>query len=111
MGKNYEGSPLSVCFSEVPLHQLKRLADKRGPYGIVFRKEFIVERGGGPILYAYQDTPHAMAMRTLIEGAVGKPSDPIWSVAPFVDQPGQYGRSSLLRMGAGMATPRQSPIR
>lgn len=94
MGKNYEESPLCVCFSEVPLHQLKRFADKRGPYGIVLRKEFIVARGGGPILYAYQDTPHAIAMRTLIKGAVGKPSDQIWRVAPFVDQPGQYGSSS-----------------
>ena len=94
MGKNYGESPPCVCFSEVPLHQLKRLADKRGSYGIVFRKEFIVARDGGPILYAYQDTPHAMAMRALIDDAVGKPDDPIWRVAPFVDQPGQYGSSS-----------------
>ena len=94
LGKNYGESPPCVCFSEVPLHQLKRLADKRGSYGIVFRKEFIVARDGGPILYAYQDTPHAMAMRALIDDAVGKPDDPIWRVAPFVDQPGQYGSSS-----------------
>lgn len=94
MGKNYAESPSCVCFSEVPLHQLKRLADKRGPYGIVFRKEFIVARDGGPILYAYQDTPHATAMRALIDDAVGKPDDPIWRIAPFVDQPGQYGSSS-----------------
>lgn len=78
----------------MPLHQLKRLADKRGPYGIVFRKEFIVARDGGPILYAYQDTPHVMAILTLIDNAVGKADDPIWRVAPFIDQPGQYGSSS-----------------
>lgn len=94
MGKNYAESPPCVCFSEVPLHQLKRLADKRGSYGIVFRKEFIVARDGGPILYAYQDTPHAAAMRTLIDKAAGKADDPIWKVAPFIDQPGQYGGSS-----------------
>ena len=94
MGKNHTESPRCVCFSEVPLHQLKRLADKRGSYGIVFRKDFIVARNGGPILYAYQDTPHAMAIRTLIDKAVGKADDPIWRVAPFIDQPGQYGSSS-----------------
>lgn len=76
------------------VQRITLLADKRGPYRIVFREEFIVARGGGPILYAYQDTPHAIAMRTLIKGAVGKPSDLIWRVAPFVDQPGQYGSSS-----------------
>ena len=94
IGKKHKESSSCVCFSEVPLHQLKRLADKRGPYGIVFRKEFIVARDGGPILYAYQDTPHALALLALIDGAVGKPDDPIWRVAPFVDQPGQYGSSS-----------------
>ncbi len=93
MGKNYGESPPCVCFSEVPLHQLQRLAKKRGPYGIVFRKEFIVARNGGPILYAYQDTSHAKALRTLIDGAVGKSDDPIWRVAPFVDEPGEHGKS------------------
>jgi hypothetical protein len=94
IGKNFAESPKSVCFSEVPLHQLKRLADKRGPYGIAFRKEFIVERNGGPIMYAYQDTTHADVLRSLVEKANGNQNDPIWQVAPFVDQPGVYGKSS-----------------
>jgi Putative abortive phage resistance protein AbiGi, antitoxin len=94
IGKNHTESPSSVCFSEVPLHQLKRLADKRGPYGIVFRKEYIVERNGGPIMYAYQDTTHATVLRSLVENAIGKPNDLIWKVAPFVDAPGAYGKSS-----------------
>lgn len=94
IGKNHAESPCCVCFSEVPLHQLKRLADKRGPYGIVFRKEFIVKRNGGPIMYAYQDTTHATALRDLRDSAVGKPDDAIWQIAPFVDQPGMYGVSS-----------------
>lgn len=33
-GKNYQASPRSVCFSEIPLHHLSRLADERGPFGI-----------------------------------------------------------------------------
>ncbi|MBR0684456.1 hypothetical protein JQ594_00890 [Bradyrhizobium manausense] len=94
IGKNFSESPKTVCFSEVPLHQLKRLADKRGPYGIVFWKEFIVERDGGPIMYAYQGTTHAEVLRSLVKKAKGDQSDPIWQVAPFVDQPGVYNTSS-----------------
>lgn len=94
IAKNHIESLPCVCFSEVPLHQLGRLADKRGSYGIVFRKEFVVEHNGGPIMYAYQNTAHAVALRTLVNNAVGKLDDPIWRIAPYVDQPGQYGSSS-----------------
>ncbi len=86
-GKDYKASPRSVCFSEIPLHYLGRLAKKRGPYGIGFRKEFLVERDGGPIMYAYKDTPHAMAMLKLVSQAKDDPKNPIWKIAPFVDQP------------------------
>lgn len=61
---------------------------------MVFRKEFIVQSNGGPIMYAYQDTAHAVALRKLVDAAVGKPDDPVWRVSPFIDQPGQYGNSS-----------------
>ncbi|UVK50394.1 hypothetical protein DBIPINDM_003532 [Mesorhizobium sp. AR02] len=94
IGKKYLAAPRCVCFSEIPLHQIRRLADKRGPYGIVFKKEFIVEQNGGPIMYAYQGTTHATVLRNLADGAAGKPDDPIWQIAPFVDQPGVYGKSS-----------------
>ncbi|KQQ61163.1 hypothetical protein ASF69_01695 [Rhizobium sp. Leaf311] len=90
-GKNHPAAPKSVCFSEIPLHHLSRLASKRGPYGIGFRKEFLVSRNGGPIMYAYKDTAHASTMTHLVLKAKTNPSDPIWDVAPFVDQPGKYG--------------------
>tara|TARA_R110000868_G_scaffold10357_2_gene51035 strand:+ start:3748 stop:4398 length:651 start_codon:yes stop_codon:yes gene_type:complete len=93
-GKTIDASPKSVCFSEIPLHLLKRLADKRGPYGIGFKKQFIVERSGGPILYAYKDTPHANAFRKLVTDAAAHPDHPIWDIAPFVDIPGSYGPST-----------------
>lgn len=83
-----------VCLSETPLGQLSRLAERRGSYGIGFRKEFIVRRGGGPILYAYKDTPHAATLESLASAAYGDGENPIWNVAPFVDIPGQYGTSS-----------------
>lgn len=95
-GRHLAHAKKSVCFSEVPLHHLKRLADVRGPHGIGFRKEYIVERGGGPILYAYKDTPQAMAVNALVHGATNEPASPAWDVAPFVDLPGTYGKSSYL---------------
>ncbi|MBY5819894.1 hypothetical protein HFN60_30345 [Rhizobium leguminosarum] len=90
-GKGYKASPRSVCFSEIPLHYLSRLAKKRGPYGIGFRKELLVSRDGGPIMYAYKDTSHAKVLSKLVSKAKGDPDDPIWKIAPFVDQPGEYG--------------------
>ncbi len=90
-GRNYKAAPKTVCYSEIPLHQLSRLAKARGSHGIGFRKEFLVSRSGGPIMYAYKDTAHASAMTQLVAKARNNPSDPIWDVAPFVDQPGQYG--------------------
>lgn len=83
-----------VCFSEIPLHMLKRLADKRGKYGIGFTKKWLVERGGGPILYAYKGTPHWAAFDKLIKRAKKAPnpeSEPIWQTTPFIDSPGEYG--------------------
>lgn len=90
-GKNFPVAPKSVCFSEIPLHNLARMADKRGSYGIGFRKEFLVQRDGGPIMYAYKDTAQAKALRGLVAKAKKQPDDPIWKIAPFVDQPGKYG--------------------
>jgi hypothetical protein len=83
----------TVCFSEVPLHQLSRLTARRSPYGVGFTKEFMVARGGGPIFYAYSGTPHAQALRDLLEDARAWPNpaeSPICRVAPFVDFPGDH---------------------
>ena len=90
MGKNFQASPKCVCFSEIPLHHIGRLADRRGSYGIGFKKEFLVKHDGGPILYAYKNTKHAVAMQNLVKAAQNDPTHPIWKVAPFVDIPGMY---------------------
>lgn len=95
-GRHLPHAKRSVCFSEVPLHHLKRLADARGQHGIGFRKEFLVERGGGPILYAYKDTPQASAIKAMVHAATSDPAAPVWDLAPFVDLPGHYGVSSYL---------------
>jgi hypothetical protein len=45
-------------------------------------------------MYAYKDTPHATALRKMTSEASASQHDPIWKIAPFVDQPGQYGPKS-----------------
>ncbi|MDB5694064.1 MAG: hypothetical protein JWO81_3127 [Alphaproteobacteria bacterium] len=40
-GRHLAPARKSVCFSEVPLHHLKRLADVRGQHGIGFQKEYV----------------------------------------------------------------------
>lgn len=85
-------SQKAACLSEVPLHHLKRLADKRSQYGLGFRKDFVAGLGGGPIMYAYKDTPHHQALASIMWAAKqgGKADDPFWKIAPFVDVPGTY---------------------
>ncbi|MFZ5720201.1 MAG: abortive infection system antitoxin AbiGi family protein [Pseudomonadota bacterium] len=87
-------SQRAVCFSEVPLHQLSRLAEVRSRYGIGFRKDFLVQAGGNPILYAYRDQGLVNAIRSLMTLAAGNAQSPIWRVTPFVDAPGTYQHSS-----------------
>lgn len=54
-----------ACFSEVPLHRLRRLAEARSEYGIVFRKDFVVHRGANPIMYAYKDHDVTAALKQI----------------------------------------------
>ena len=56
-------SQRAVCFSEIPLHQLWRLARRRSYYGLVFWKGFAMAKGANPILYAYQNQQPAIALR------------------------------------------------
>lgn len=87
----------SACLSEIPLHQIGRLAkERKSPYGIVFRKEFIQSLGGGPILYAYKDSPQHQAVKKLRDLAKSDSSSPFWQIAPFIDAPGVYGESKYL---------------
>lgn len=93
-----EKSQRAICFSEIPLHLLKRLTKRRGPYAIGFAKKLVVKRGGGPIMYAYKGSDHEKSLRTLMRVALSKKapakSKAIWSLTPFVDAPGDYWPSS-----------------
>lgn len=87
-------SQKAVCLSETPLHLLGRISDHRSPFGIVFRKDFILGRGGNPIWYAYKDQPVTKALHQVVATAKGDPNHPIWQVTPFVDRPGIHGQKS-----------------
>jgi len=79
-----------ACFSEIPLHRLRRLAKARSNYGIVFRKDFAIHKGANPIMYAYQDQDVTIALKQIAKTAKGDPDHPIWRIAPFVDVPGKH---------------------
>ena len=87
-------SQKAVCFSEVPLHLLGRLADKRSEYGIGFGKAFVLHHKGNPILYAYKDQPVTQAIHKLVTSAGKNAASPIWEVTPFIDAPGVYPNGS-----------------
>ncbi|MBB6469055.1 hypothetical protein HNQ96_004944 [Aminobacter lissarensis] len=87
LGRDHVHSPPSVCFTEAPLHMLRRVSDARGsPFGVGFHKIFARRLGGGPVLYAYDAIGEAT--KELVARAANDPTDPIWRIAPFIDQPG-----------------------
>lgn len=82
-----------VCFSEVPLHCLGRIAIRRSRNGIGFRKEFARSRGAAPIWYVEKDSPQHYGIQNLMAEAPYSPtpaSQPIWNLTPLNDVPGEY---------------------
>lgn len=84
----------AVCFSEIPPGHWDRLVSRRGTkYGLAFTKEYVLSKGGGPIWYAWKDTPHWHALQEMMTVAAGDPSALIWRLTPLIDAPGSYGAS------------------
>jgi len=87
----------AVCFSEIPPGQWQRLIERRGTkYGLAFTKDFIISRGGGPIWYAWKETPHWQRLQELMDSALGDSSAPIWRLTPMIDAPGQYSKHKYI---------------
>jgi hypothetical protein len=80
-----------VCFSEVPLGFLDRIAKRRdSKFGVAFHKRFVLDHGGAPIWYLEHDTPQQVTFARMIQDARRRgpdPADPIWGLTPFVDFP------------------------
>jgi hypothetical protein len=85
--KEVEDSQRAVCFSEVPLGLVNRIAERRSLYGIAFRKKFIVNQGALPVWYlehlsSAQAALDELQARARANGAF---DDPVWKITPFVD--------------------------
>jgi hypothetical protein len=90
-------SQQAVCFSEIPLHLVSRLAAQRGAYGIGFTKAFLIERGGAPVWYVERGSPTANAVNQLVNLArldEATFATHVWAITPFVDSPGHYPNGS-----------------
>jgi hypothetical protein len=88
-----------VCFSEIPLDMLDRLVERRSLYGVGFRKDVLVAKGGAPLWYLDKDGVQAQIVQRQVRdrSAAGvDPEDPLWRLTPFIDNPGNYA-SGLYR--------------
>lgn len=90
----HKDSQRVACFSEIPLHLLDRLVDRRGEYAIGFRKEIALSKGVGPIWYVEKDGPAQKAMYELMKHGKSDPHHPIWRATPMIDAMGEFGTSS-----------------
>ncbi len=87
-----------VCLTEAPLDQvytlcsrLERRRNQFSEYGIVFRKHFIVARGGQPAIYLYsygQERAHSRAAVRLFKeftSPAAPDDDPRWALLPLMN--------------------------
>jgi hypothetical protein len=82
-----------VCFSEIPLDMLERLVERRSLYGVGFRKDVLVGKGGAPLWYLDKDGVQAQIIQREIRDRAADgvdPLDPLWRLTPFIDNPGNY---------------------
>lgn len=82
-----------VCFSEIPLHQLKRLADRRSDYGVGFTKSFLAASGAAPVWYPPLGTRTAQAVASMVRAASSQSTadaPALWDMTPFIDVVGRY---------------------
>lgn len=92
----YEGieNQNSACFSEVPIKDMDRLIKHRSAWGIAFRRDFIVSRGGNRVWYLEEKTPayEHLANWARKQKGLADATDPLWKITPFVDrlQPGRH---------------------
>lgn len=85
IGRRFQHCQRVVCLTEAPIHELKRIADRRSFFGFGFRKDFAIESGGNPVAYLYD--ARAEAAELLMRRAEDDRDDPIWELAPFMDAP------------------------
>lgn len=85
-----QASQRSVCFSEIPLGQIERLVQQRSSFGIGFRKEYLVEAGGGRVWYLDNNGEPAAAIQKMVAERAATDldvTDDLWRLTPFIDPP------------------------
>lgn len=82
------GKHASACFTEMPLSELARLRDRGKPYGIAFKREFVLGRGGQRVWYVDGGLGPHRAIYSMKESAFERRdwADKVWDITPFVDE-------------------------
>lgn len=78
----------SACFTEMPLSELARLRDRGKPYGIAFKREFVLSQGGQRVWYVDGGLGPHSAIYSMKESAFERRDwqDKVWAITPFVDE-------------------------
>jgi hypothetical protein len=80
-----------VSFSEFSPHALEKLTERRGSYGIGFRKNYVRKNGGHPTWYVEKNSDLEYSFQQIIAEAPfsrNPLNHPIWEIAPFIDVKG-----------------------
>jgi hypothetical protein len=87
---------VAACFSEIPVREVDRLANRYSPYGLGFHHETLIRQGGARVWYVDLDRTVASNLVLLRDQHAQRidPADPFWAVAPFIERPGVYGNGT-----------------
>jgi hypothetical protein len=83
-------------FSEIPVQEVDRLANRYSAFGLGFHHNALVRQGGARVWYVELDRQVAAHLAALKDhhAQMNDPTDPFWAIAPFIERPGIYGNGS-----------------
>lgn len=88
----------SACLSEVPLDLLDRLVDRRGPWGLGFTKQSVIDDGGAPVWYVEKDSKLAWSLDVLQQSLTTDGQRRDWhQITPFIDKVGEFPNGAVYR--------------
>lgn len=88
----------SVCLSEVPLDLLDRLVNRRGPWGLGFTKQSVIDDDGAPVWYVEKDTNLALALTGLQHSLTTPSQRSDWHrITRFIDKVGEFPDGTVYR--------------